>query len=57
MKLQEDLLEDRKNRKGLDKVRKSGSARTTLRGEEPPALNNTSSGPGDNFVLDHGNAT
>lgn len=55
--MQEDLLEDRKNRKGLDKVRKSGSARTTLRGEEPPALNNTSSGPGDNFVLDHGNAT
>ena len=56
MKMQENLLEDRKHRKGLEKVRKSGSALTTLRGEELPALNTTSSGPEDNFVLDYGNA-
>lgn len=54
--MQENLLGDRTHRKGSEKVRKSGSALTTLRGEEPLALNITSSGPGDNFVLDHGNA-
>ena len=54
--MQENLLGDRKHRKGSEKVRKSGSALTTLRGEEPLALNITSSGPGDNFVLDRGNA-
>ena len=33
-------------------VRKSGSALTSLKVEEPPALNNISSGPRDNIVLD-----